>query len=146
MNDFTKKLFETVKKGSDSIEYQFPPPAVADLDPTLLEYNPNKSIKWSFPIKERYNNPFGITFGGYFAVFFDAVFGPFSGLTAGKPTTSLDLNVTFIKALRPADKNVIVESTIVSKSKTYLNLYGKAFTEDGTLVATCTTRMLILNR
>ena len=146
MDDFTKQFFNKVKKGSGQKELFFPPPAIRDLDPTLIEYIPKKSIKWSYPIKERYNNPFGITFGGYYSCFFDAAFGPFSGLTTGYPTTSLDLNVSFFKPLSPKDEQVIIEAEIVSLSKSYLILHGKAHNSQGVLVATANSRMLILNR
>ena len=146
MNDFTKKLFEEMSKNNMGKKMQIPPPAIKNLDPTLLAYVPGKSIKWSFPIKESYNNPFGITFGGYFGMFFDAAMGPFSGMTAKKPTTSLDMNVTFLKPLSPEDKTVTVEVDVVSQSKSYLLLSAKAHSGRGVLVGTCTSRLLILNR
>lgn len=146
MSDLTKKLFEAMNQGKMGEHVQIPPPAIKGLNPTLLEHIPGKSIKWSFPIKENYNNPFGITFGGYYGMFFDAAFGPFSGLTAGRPTTSLDMNITFLKPLSPKDETVTVEAKVVSMSKSYLILSAKAHSGRGVLVATCTSRMLILNR
>jgi len=134
MNDLTKKLFEEMKKSSMGKDVQMPPPAIKSLDPTLLGYVPEKSIKWSFPVKENYNNPFGITFGGYYGMFFDAAFGPFSGVTAKKPTTSLDMNITFLKPLSPEDKTVTVEVEVVSQSKSYLILSAKAHSGRGVLV------------
>ena len=146
MNNLTKQLFEEMKKSSMGKKVQMPPPAIKGLEPTLLAYVPGKSIQWSFPIKENYNNPFGITFGGYYGMFFDAAFGPFSGMTAKKPTTSLDMNITFLKPLSPADKTVIIDVEVVSQSKSYLILSAKAHSGRDVLVATCTSRMLILNR
>ena len=145
MNDLTKKLFEQMRRNMGE-NAQIPPPAIAGLEGTLLALIPGKLTKWTFPIKESYNNPFGITFGGYYGMFFDAAMGPFSGLTAKAPTTSLDLNVTFLKPLSPADKTVTVDVEVVSMSKSYLILSGKAHSGRGVLVATCTSRMLILNR
>lgn len=145
MNDLTKKLFEQMRRNMGE-NAQIPPPAIVDLEGTLLALIPGKLTKWTFPIKESYNNPFGITFGGYYGMFFDAAMGPFSGLTAKAPTTSLDLNVTFLKPLSPADKTVTVDVEVVSMSKSYLILSGKAHSGRGVLVATCTSRMLILNR
>ncbi|MEM1120522.1 MAG: PaaI family thioesterase [Bacteroidota bacterium] len=146
MSQLTEQLFTAMSQGKMGKNVQIPPPAIKHLDPTLLEHIPEKSIKWAFPIKENYNNPFGITFGGYYGMFFDAAFGPFSGLTAKKPTTSLDMNITFLKPLSPKDKTVIVEAKVVSKSKSYLLLSAEAHSESGVLVATCTSRMLILDR
>lgn len=146
MSELTKQLFEAMNNSNMGKKVQMPPPAIKALDPTLLEHIPGKSIKWSFPIRESYNNPFGITFGGYYGMFFDAAFGPFSGLTTKQPTTSLDMNVTFLKPLSPEDKTVVVDVAVVSQSKSYLILSAKAYSGRGVLVATCTTRMLILNR
>ena len=146
MSDLTSKFFEEMKRWNKGKNVQIPPPAVEGLDATLLEHISGKSIKWSFPVKENYNNPFGITFGGYYGMFFDAAFGPFSGLTTQKPTTSLDMNITFLKPLSPADKTVTVAVEVVSQSKSYLMLSAKAHSGRGVLVATCTSRMLILNR
>jgi len=146
MNELTKNFFKQVKQLGGKAGSKFSAPAIMNLEPTLLEYHPNKSIKWSYPIKEAYNNPFKITFGGYYGMFFDAAFGPFSGLTAGKPTTSLDLNVIYLKPLSTKDKVVIIDVEVVSQSKSYLILSAQAHSGRGVLVATCTSRLLILNR
>ncbi|MEM6318156.1 MAG: PaaI family thioesterase [Bacteroidota bacterium] len=145
MNDLTRTLFASIKS-SNGKEIEMPPPAVKHLDPTFLEYVPGKSMQVSFPLKKQYNNPFGVTFGGYYGMFFDASFGPFSGMIAGKPTTSLDMNITFLKPLMPADKKVIVEVEVVSQSKSYLLLQAKAYKGERILVATATSRMLIMDR
>lgn len=146
MNDLTKELFEQMSKTNMGRKVQIPPPAIKGLEGTLLEHIPGKAIKWSFPVKESYNNPFGITFGGYYGMFFDAAMGPFSGFAAKKPTTSLDMNITFLKPLSPEDKTVTVEVDIVSQSKSYLILNAQAHSGRGVLVATCTSRLLIMNR
>ncbi len=98
-----------------------------------------------FPIVEKYNNPMGITFGGVFGMFFDKVMGPFSSLEGHGPTTSLDLNVTYLKALRVQDKYVDVTAEIISNTKSFLILHGKAINSKGQLVATASSRMMVLN-
>ncbi len=62
------------------------------------------------------------------------------------PATSLDLNVCFIKPVSPADKKIIIEAKIVSKSKTFINFEGKAYKEDGTLLASSTSRMMVIRK
>ncbi|RLD74999.1 MAG: hypothetical protein DRJ07_18870, partial [Bacteroidetes bacterium] len=120
------------------------PLSFVDLEGEILEYNEGKSLKVSFPIKEKYNNPMNLTLGGYFSVFFDLTYGPFSFIETQGPTTSLDLNVSFIKPVSIIDKKIIVEAKIVSKSKTFINFEGKAFKNDGTLLASSTSRMMII--
>ena len=146
MNELTKRIFKLLgsQKGAEKLD--FPPPFMEGLGMEYLAFEPGKSTTVSFPIKEAYNNPMGVTFGGYFSMFFDAAFGPFSSLTAQAPTTSLDLNVTFLKPLRATDEKVIVEVEVVSLSKSYLMLHGRAYKAGKVLVATATSRMLILRR
>jgi acyl-coenzyme A thioesterase PaaI-like protein len=98
-----------------------------------------------FPIKPEFDNPFHITFGGVYGMFFDMVFGPFSSMETGVGTTSLDLNINFIKPISVADQFVTVKATIVSKSKQFIILEGNAFKGENVLVATCTSRMMIID-
>ena len=121
-----------------------PPLSFTDLEGEIIEHKPKESIKISFPLKEKYNNPMNNTLGGYFSVFFDLTYGPFSFMETKAPTTSLDLNVSFIKPVSTKDKNIIIEAKIVSKGKTFINFDGKAYKEDGTLLASSTSRMMIL--
>ena len=145
ITEYTKQVYAQLKAQDPSGKSIMPPP-LYDLGMNFIACEPGKSAKVSFPIKESYNNPFGITFGGYFSMFFDAAFGPYSGLTANAPTTSLDLNVTFLKPISPKDEEVIIEVEVVSQTKSYLILHGKALKKDGTLVATATSRLYIMKK
>lgn len=148
MTDYTglpdaliQKLISKSPKGIG----QFPPP-VFDITPSeFIEHIEGKSMTLRFPILEKYNNPMGITFGGVFGMFFDMAMGPFSGLEGHGPTTSLDLNITYIKALRVKDEYVDVTAEIISNTKSFLILHGKAITAKGQLVATASSRMMVLN-
>jgi len=144
MNDLTKRLYKALSSQKGAEKLAFPPPFMRTLEMEYLAYEQGKSATVSFPIKASYNNPMGVTFGGYFSMFFDAAFGPFSSLTAKAPTTSLDLNVTFLKPLRAKDEEVIVEVEVVSLTKSYLILHGRAYKKDKVLVATATSRMLVM--
>ncbi|MEN8122012.1 MAG: PaaI family thioesterase [Bacteroidota bacterium] len=139
-----KELLDSMQKLSGKNDITIPPLSSIDMESEILEYKTGESLKVSFPIKEKYNNPMNVTLGGYFSVFFDLTFGPFSFMEIQGPTTSLDLNVSFIKPVAPADKNIIIEAKIVSKSKTFINFEGKAFKEDGTLLASSTSRMMVI--
>lgn len=144
ITEYTKQVYAKLRAQSFSERVIMPPPFMQGLGMNFLACEPGKYAKVSFPIKAAYNNPFGITFGGYFSMFFDAAFGPFSGLTAKAPTTSLDLNVTFLKPLSPKDEEVHIEVEVISQTKSYLILYGKAYKKDRTLVATATSRLYIM--
>jgi len=139
-----KKLMESMNKLSQRTDITIPPLSSIDTESEILEYKAGESLKVSFPIKEKYNNPMNVTLGGYFSVFFDLTYGPFSFMEIQGPTTSLDLNVSFIKSISPADKKIVIEAKIVSKSKTFINFEGKAYKEDGTLLASSTSRMMVI--
>ncbi len=123
---------------------QFPPPVASILQGEVISYHPHKSMRARFPLQEKFNNPFGITFGGTYSMYFDMVMGPFSGVEAGAPTTSLDLNVSFLKPLKPSDEYVEIDISLISKSRQFILLAGQAYKPDGTLVATASSRMFIL--
>lgn len=76
--------------------------------------------------------------GGMISAFFDNTFGP-SYLAAKKPTTSLDLNTTFIKTISPADGELVVEGRIVKMTKRFIIFEGRAYNPDNQLIATCTS-------
>ncbi len=136
------RLMETVPSGIA----QFPPNVAKLLEVEFISYDDQEQIMHvRMPIKPEFNNPLHITFGGTYGMFFDMAFGPFSGLVTMVGTTSLDLNITYIRPLRVADKFCYVKAYVVNRSKQFLNLRGEAHKEDGTLVATATSRMMIID-
>lgn len=122
-----------------------PPESAKEMNAELIEYVEEESIKVKFPLYEKYNNPVGLILGGFLPVFFDLSFGPLSYLVAKKPATSLDLNTTFIRPITIKDKEIIIKASVINKSKSYLILDAQAFNSKNDLVATATSRMLILN-
>lgn len=141
LHQILKEKFQNIPGGE---RLQFPPNIFKISEGELLSYD-NSHIEMLYAVKKEFNNPFGITFGGIFSIWFDATFGPFSTLISDAPTTSLDLNVNFIKSVSPADKSVIVKAEVISKSKTFINMEGKMYNHKGDLVATGTSRMMILD-
>lgn len=141
VNDRVQAMFEELSKQTKGT---FPPPFTKILEGEFLEFEKDH-CKMKFPVKAAYNNPFGITFGGFFGMWIDNVMGPFSGFVAMKPTVSLDLIVTYIKAVSPDDEYVLATASVVSKSKSYLLLEAQITKLDGTLCATGTSRLKILD-
>ncbi len=129
-----------------SDQAQFPPNVAKLLGMEFISYDDHDQIMHiRMPIKPEFNNPINITFGGTHGMYFDMAYGPFSGLVTKAATTSLDLNVTFIKPLMVSDDYVHVKAYVISQSKQFLNLRGEAYKAEGTLVATSTSRMMILD-
>ena len=123
----------------------FPPPVFKHFGGEILEMDEKKSLTCSFKLKPEYQNPMGIILGGLYGVFFDLAMGPFSYFITGKPCTSLDLNIDFLKPLSLADKKVIIKSEVLIHTKSFLIFTAKALKNDGTLVAVAKSRMMILS-
>lgn len=139
--------YSSMKENMGSPEgIQLPPNCFIEMDGKFLEHKENDFLKMSFPVQEKYCNPAGNLLGGMVSAFFDNTFGPFSYMTAKKPTTSLDLNVTFIKSISPKEKELIVEAKIIKLTKTFIIFEGKAYNPSNELIATGTSRMMILGK
>ena len=141
VNDRVLAMFKALSSQTKS---EFPPKVASILEGVFLELDEEK-VKMAFPVKEAFNNPFQITFGGIYGMWLDQIFGLFSGIVTMAPTTSLDLNITYYKSVSPEDKTVIVTAQVVNKSKTFINLKGEIRKEDGELCASGTSRMMILD-
>ena len=137
-------IFDKMKQMDGASMVELPPKCHAYLEGKFVDYVDGESIAMTFPLYEKYNNPVGILLGGFLPLFFDATMGPFSYLIAKKPATSLDLNTTFLRPVTTADKELKVTVSIISKSKSYLFLEGKAWNAKNKLVATATSRMKIM--
>lgn len=146
MNESHEKIMEILKASDITGRATFPPNVSHLLEGEFVKYDPGQSMTMRFPVKSEFDNPFHITFGGVYGMYFDMAFGPFSGLVTNAATTSLDLNITFLKPLSVADKYVTVIAEVVSLSKQFLILEGKAYKGDKpTLIATANSRMMIFD-
>ncbi len=128
--------------GKDTLK--LPPNCHETMESEIQEYIEGESLTASFPIYEKYDNPAGVTLGGFLPVFFDLTFGPLSYLLAKRPTVSLDLNTSFIRPVTAKDEKVTVKASVVHKGKSYLILEAKAWVAEDRLVATASSRMRIL--
>jgi uncharacterized protein (TIGR00369 family) len=147
MNSKNIDAYTSMKENMGSPEgIKLPPNCFVEMDGKFLEHKENEFLKMSFPVQEKYCNPAGNLLGGMVSAFFDNTFGPFSYMTAKKPTTSLDLNVTFIKSISPKEKELIIEAKIVKLTKTFIIFEGKAYNPSNELIATSTSRMMILGK
>lgn len=138
-------VFNMMKEMMSEAPLTIPPESFKEMKAEIVEYVENQSIEVRIPLFEKYNNPAGLILGGYLPVFFDLSFGPLSFLVAKKPTTSLDLNTTFIRPVTAKDKYITIKSSVISKSKSYLILDAQAYNLKNDLVATATSRLQILS-
>ena len=128
--------------GSDSLE--IPPKIFLEMQGQFLSYVENASMKNSFPIFEKYEGPMGNTQGGIITAAFDNTYGPFSYLVAQGPCVTIDITTSFIRPISMNDEELIVEVFLTAKTKSLLFMDGKAYNKTGKLVATSTTRMMIV--
>lgn len=140
-----KNLYKVMAEMPGGKMLTLPPESSREMNAEIIEYVEEESIKVKFPLYEKYNNPAGIILGGFLPVFFDLSFGPLSYLAAKKPTVSLDLNTTFIRPVTIKDEEIIIKASVANKSKTFLILEAQAFNSRNSLVASATSRMMILN-
>ena len=137
-------VFEVMTKMEGGSTLSLPSPSFEEANAEIIEYTEDKSIVVRVPLYEKYNNPVGVILGGYLPMFFDLAFGPLAYLVAKKPTTSLDINTTFIHPIKSSDGAVTIKSYVVNLSRSYLLLDAHAFGSEDKLVATATSRLRIL--
>ena len=137
-------IFEMMAEMKGNSSLSLPPPSFEEADAEIIDYTEGESLSVRIPLYEKYNNPAGIILGGYLPVFFDLTFGPLAYLVAKAPATSLDINTTFIRPIRASDGAVIIKSSVVNKSSSYLLLDARALVAEDKLVATATSRLRIL--
>ena len=142
--DFNSEFNNVGKLMKNAENLTVPPKCFVEMQGRFLEYVEGESVKISFPVDARFTNPAGNLLGGMISAYFDTTFGPFSYLEAKCPTTSLDLNTTFIRSIHPDEKELICEARIVKRTRTFIIFEGRAYTPDNKLIATATSRMMIL--
>jgi uncharacterized protein (TIGR00369 family) len=120
-----------------------PPPSFLDMKAEIISYTKNKSISVSFPVMENQTNPMGFMQGGYIAAAFDNAYGPLSYLVAKKPTTTIDMNIQYIRGVA-IGQNVIVTASVEAKGFSTIHMTAEMKTDKGKLLATSTTNLLIL--
>jgi len=123
---------------------ELPPRCYTEMQGELVEYNGKDFMKISYPIQEKYLNPARNLMGGMISAFMDNTFGPLSFVIAQRPVVSLDLNTYFIKPISPKEETIIVEAKAIKITKRFIIFEGKAYNSANELIATGTSRMMIL--
>jgi uncharacterized protein (TIGR00369 family) len=119
-----------------------PPPCFIESGAEIVAHEPGKSLTVSFPVREGQANPVGFLQGGFICAMFDNVFGPLAFATTRKPCLSVDMNVNFVRGLKPGE-TAMVRAEFVSKTKKLIQMRAEAFNEKGKLAATATSNLMI---
>lgn len=126
-----------------SVPVQLPPPAFQELQGRFESYVPKKELCLSFPVQAKHTNPMGRLQGGFMAAAIDAAMGFLSYMTAGRPTTTLDLHINYLRGVEPPEI-IHVTATIVGRG--FGTIYQEATVTNakGKTVARATSQVLIV--
>jgi uncharacterized protein (TIGR00369 family) len=131
---------------ADSIFKRLPaPPAAETLGWELIREDPQAgTVEIAFHPGEAFLNPHGTVQGGFVAAMLDDTMGPalVSKTDGACVPSSIDLNVTFIRAVKPG--RVIGKGRVVSQGRTIAFLEGELFDEAGNLLARATSSARIV--
>ena len=95
---------------------------------------------------ERFLNPLGIVHGGWISTLLDSAMGcaVHSTLRPGNGYTTVDMTVTFVRAVSPASGRLTCEGKIVHSGKRIASAEGRVFDATGKLMAHGTETCMIL--
>lgn len=122
---------------------QIPPNCSYELQGDFVEYVPRKKLVAVFPTQEKHTNPMGNLQGGILTALFDDTVGPLSYLVARAPAVTTNLQVNFIRGVKPPVQ-ITISAEVISVSTKSMIFQAEARDPKGRLVATMTSHNLIL--
>ncbi len=125
------------------VDLRLPPPSMTALGIRFEEYVPARSFKATVVASEDHVNGMGVMEGGFIAAMFDNLIAGLSFLTARGPTTSLELTTHFLRPVL-AGARLTLTAEVRKAGRTALYLGAEAHNEDGKLVATAMSTVLVL--
>jgi len=131
------------KAATQGFALEIPPRSMLEMDGRFEHYENRKVLHCSFDSAERFTNPMQVMQGGFIAAAVDNTMGPLSYLAANQATTTLDLNVSYIRPVKTG-RRLRVEAQIVSRGRRTMYMEAQVCDADGKLLAKATSHMLIL--
>ncbi|MEH6477247.1 MAG: PaaI family thioesterase [Sneathiella sp.] len=121
------------------------PPIGETLDFGLIEMEKGKVVFEGHPA-EKHMNPIGSIHGGYAATLLDSALGcsVHTLLEPGERYTTVDLNVKYVRAMRPGMGPVYCTGVVVHKGRKIATADAKIVDADGKLYAHGSTTCVIL--
>ena len=129
------KVWKENLKQKTGKDFLFPPPSNETLQVEYTVIEPGKKMEAKFPYQKRFSNPVGLYQGGFLSAAIDEVLGPLSYISAGVPCMTLSLNVTYLKAFPESMGHVIVEGTILQKTKSLVFMRAEVRSPTGDIIA-----------
>lgn len=121
-------LNDMLKDKSD-MGLKIPPPIFLDMEGEMLESG-DTFMKIRFPVKERYQNPFGYMQGGMIVAAMDNTIGPLSFIVA-PPNVTTQLNISYIRPVTQETEYIIVEATVKEQTRKMLFIEARALNPEG---------------
>lgn len=121
-----------------------PPPTLSELKLEYLEIVPGSKMKAKVPFQKRFTNPVGVFQGGMLSASIDEVFGPLSYMTAGGPTMTLSMNVTYLGSFKEEMGFCTVEAVVLKKTKNFIFMRADVNSPNGDLIAHAETHVKVL--
>lgn len=110
-----------------------PPPSLKELQLEYLEVSPGEKMVGKLPFQERFTNPVGMYQGGFLTAAIDEVMGPLSFITAGGPTLTLSMNVTYLKPFK--EDHCLIEAMVLKHTNNFIFLRAEVRAPNGDLLA-----------
>ena len=123
------------------------PGIAASLDFDLVEVDEGRAVFAGIPGAHAFN-PMGMIHGGYFATLLDSALGcaVHSRLTPQQTYTTLELKVSFLKALTAQSGLVRAEARVVSMGRRVAFSEGTLSDASGKIYATGSSTLLVMDR
>jgi uncharacterized protein (TIGR00369 family) len=136
-----QQFFEGIGRG----ELPCPPIGVL-MDFVPIEWGDGSFIFQGTPDARHYN-PLGSVHGGYAATLLDSCMGcaVHTRLKQGQGYTTLDLRVSYVRAMKQGMGPIRAEGTLVHLGRSTALAEGRIYDVDGRLYATASTTCMILN-
>lgn len=131
-------------KAKTGKDFLLPPPSNETLKVEYVEIEPGKKMSAKFPFQKRFANPVGLYQGGFLGAAIDEVFGPLAYITAGRPSMTLSLNVTFLGAFSESMGHVIVEAQVLQKTNNFIFMRADVRSPEGKHIAHAESHMAIM--
>ena len=122
---------------------QIPPNSILEFQGRFVAYESRKRLVQTFPAQTKHANPLGNLQGGVISALIDDTMGPLSFATARGPTTTINLSITYLRAVKCPD-TVRVEARVAGRGRSIMYLEAEVFDSRDRLVATATSSVLIL--
>ncbi|UFS60127.1 PaaI family thioesterase [Subtercola endophyticus] len=123
------------------------PPIGQTMEFDLVSIEEGRAVFTGTP-SERMYNPIGSVHGGYAATLLDSACGcaVHSLLTADQAYTTLELKVSYLRAITSKTGTVTAEATVIKMGGRAAFTEAKLVDARGTLLATATSTLLVIQR